>query len=86
MKIVHEKDYDYLGSHGGWHMFSLKVAKFDEEILLVPRAKMIMRDGSCRYFDSTSPTLSYDSVARVLDGEPPICMVTNAEGKLLAAY
>lgn len=66
-------------------MFSLKVAKFDEEILLLPRAKMIMRDGSCRYFDSTNPTLSYLSVAKMLDGEQPICMVSNAEGKLIAA-
>lgn len=51
MKIVHERNYDYLGICGGWYVFSLKVNKFDDELLLLPRAKMVMNDGTIRYFD-----------------------------------
>lgn len=62
MKIVHEKDYNYLGSLGGWHIFSRKVVKFDEELLLLPRAKMINNDGTTTYFDFQGSPLKLDGV------------------------
>lgn len=51
MKVINEKDYSYLGSSRGWHVFISTKRNFDPELLYVFRARMIMKDGSSKFFD-----------------------------------
>lgn len=51
MKVINEKDYSYLGTSRGWHVFISTKKSFDPELLYLYRARMILKDGSFKFFD-----------------------------------
>jgi hypothetical protein len=59
MKIFNEGAYKYLGLVGSWHCFISTRINFDPEIVLVKRARFILKDGTSRYYDPI-PSLGHD--------------------------
>lgn len=51
MKVLHEDSYEYVGVEGEWHKFKCIKDNFDPEMLLLYRARMILKDGTSRFFD-----------------------------------
>lgn len=51
MKVINEKDYSYLGTSRGWHVFLSRKSNYDPELLYVYRARMNMKDGSFKFYD-----------------------------------
>lgn len=51
MKVIHEKDFTYIGKHGKWYVFESKPKEnYYPERLLEYAARMIMLDGSSQFF------------------------------------
>lgn len=50
MKVIHEKDYIYLGIQGKWHAFESNPDKkgFDKEMILIERARYVNKDGKSK--------------------------------------
>lgn len=59
MKVLHEKYYDYIGVVGSWHAFKCTKVGFDPEVILLYRARMIMNDGSDKFFDPVEGPSSF---------------------------
>ena len=52
MKVIHEKDYTYIGIEGPWYVFESKPKKdFYPERLMEYAARMIKLDGTSQFFD-----------------------------------
>lgn len=52
MKVILEKDYEYIGEENGWYKFMSRPKKnFDPEIIQVRRARMVRISGESWYFD-----------------------------------
>lgn len=52
MKVIHEKDYTYLGTEGCWHVFESKPKdNYYPERLLEYAARLITLDGKSKFFD-----------------------------------
>lgn len=52
MKVLYQDSYSYLGvTPDGWHLFKCSKENFDEEYLLLERARVIQKDGSSKYYD-----------------------------------
>lgn len=59
MKVILEKDYQYIGQENGWHKFMSKPKKdYDPEIIQVPRARMVKESGESVFFDPIKPISS----------------------------
>jgi len=64
MKVLYQDSYDYLGATPeGWHVFKCVKENFDEEYVLLERARVIQKDGSSKYYD---PILSRSSITERL--------------------
>lgn len=52
MKVLLEKDYEFVGIEDNWYVFKSRPKEnFDPEIIKVQRARMILLTGESRYFD-----------------------------------
>lgn len=52
MKVINEKDYDYVGIDGNWYVFVSKPKDdYDPEKIYVTRARFITLKGESIFFD-----------------------------------
>jgi outer membrane lipoprotein-sorting protein len=53
MKVINEKDYVYVDTKDGFHIFETNPNKlnFDKEIIWVSRARFITMSGKQKYYD-----------------------------------
>lgn len=69
MKVLSAKNYSYLGTKNQWHLFVSKRKSFDPEVVMLYRARMIMEDGSSKFYDPiVSPATNMFNDQLVLSG------------------
>lgn len=69
MKVLSAKNYSYLGTKDQWHLFVNKCKTFDPEVVMLYRARMIMEDGSSKFYDPiVSPAANVFNDRLVLSG------------------
>lgn len=51
MKVFAEEHYNYIGKWGKFHAFKCTKTNFDQEIVLVTRAKMVRKNGHSTVFN-----------------------------------
>lgn len=58
MKVINEKDYDYVGYDKGWFIFrSRPKENFDPEMIYVKRVRFIKEDGQSIYYEEPQKKL-----------------------------